>query len=125
MIGYVVLAIAAIAVFAFVLQPLVQSRRRPDSDILVLPARIADLQARRQYLMQAIRDVDFDHASGKMLDDEHQEARTAYIREAAAVLRDLERESSEFDDEIEIEILRLQAMARQSQAAAGQETATT
>jgi hypothetical protein len=122
MIGYAVLAIAAIAVFAFVLQPLISSQRR--APVSTVPARIADLQARRQYLMQAIRDVDFDYASGKMLEDEHQETRSTYIREAATVLRDLERESSEFDDEIEVEILQLRAMARQSQMAAEEDAAS-
>lgn len=111
MTGYIVLAIAAVAVFAFVLHPLLRPRREV---VTTVPARVADLQARRQYLMQAIRDVDFDFASGKMLDEEHRETRNAYIREAAGVLRDLERETSELDDDIEIEILQLRAMARQS-----------
>ncbi len=114
MTGYVILAIAAIVVFAFVLQPLLSRQRH---SVINVPARIADLNARRQYLMQAIRDVDFDYASGKTADDEYQETRTAYIREAAVVLRDLEKETGGIDEEIEVEILQLRAMARQSQVA--------
>lgn len=121
MIGYLILAVAAILVFAFVLRPLLSSQRQAAT---IIPARIADLQARRQYLMQAIRDVDFDYASGKMADDEHEETRTAYIREAAVVLRDLEKETGGIDDEIEVEILQLRAMARQSQLTAEQESAS-
>ncbi len=121
MIGYLILAVAAILVFAFVLQPLLSSQRHT---VTTLPARVADLQARRQYLMQAIRDVDFDYASGKTADDEYQETRTAYIREAAVVLRDLEKETVGIDEEIEVEILQLRAMARQSQHAAEQESAS-
>lgn len=120
MIGYLILAVAAILVFAFVLQPMLSSQRHT---MTVVPARIADLQARRQYLMQAIRDVDFDFASGKMAEEEHQETRSAYIREAAVVLRDLEKETGGIDEEIEVEILQLRAMARQSQMA-GQESSS-
>ncbi len=120
MIGYLILAVAAILVFAFVLQPLFSSQR---NTVTTLPARVADLQARRQYLMQAIRDVDFDYASGKTADDEYQETRTEYIREAAVVLRDLEKETGGIDEEIEVEILQLRAMARKSQSTAEKEPA--
>ncbi len=119
MIGYSILAVASVLVFAFVLQPLLSSQRR---SMAVVPARIADLQARRRYLMQAIRDVDFDFASGKMMEEEHEETRSAYIREAAVVLRDLERETEGLDEEIDVEILQLRAMARQSEVTAEQES---
>jgi hypothetical protein len=118
MIGYMILAVVIVAVAAFVLWPLLRSQRQVAVSV---PARIADLQARRQYLVQAIRDVDFDHASGKMLDEEYQETRGKYIREAAVVLRDLEQEAGGFDDEIDVEILQLRALARNAQLTANQE----
>jgi len=118
MIGYMILAIVVIAVAAFVLWPLLRSQREV---VVSVPARIADLQARRQYLIQAIRDVDFDFASGKMLDEEYQETRDKYIREAAVVLRDLEKEAGGFDEEIDVEILQLRALARNVQLTANQE----
>ncbi|HVB63197.1 MAG TPA: hypothetical protein VNE17_00610 [Nitrolancea sp.] len=112
MIGYLILAVVVIAVFAFVLRPLLTSQRQLSVSV---PARFADLQARRQYLMQAIRDVDFDFASGKMNDEEFQETRTNYIREAAVVLRDLEKETGGLNEEIDVEILQLRALARNAQ----------
>jgi hypothetical protein len=118
MIGYMILAVVIVAVAAFVLWPLLGSQRQVAVSI---PARIADLQARRQYLVQAIRDVDFDFASGKMLDEEYQETRGKYIREAAVVLRDLEKEAGGFDEEIDVEILQLRALARNVQLTASQE----
>lgn len=118
MIGYLILAFVVIAIAAFVLWPLLRSQREVAVSV---PARIADLQARRQYLVQAIRDVDFDHASGKMLDDEYQETRGKYVREAAIVLRDLEKEAGGFDEEIDVEILQLRALARNAQLTANQE----
>jgi hypothetical protein len=118
MIGYMVLAAVVIAVAVFVLWPLLRSQRQIAVSV---PARIADLQARRQYLVQAIRDVDFDHASGKMLDEEYQETRGKYVREAAIVLRDLEKEAGGFDEEINVEILQLRALARNVQLSSNQE----
>jgi hypothetical protein len=118
MIGYMVLAVVVITVAVFVLWPLLRSQRQIAVSV---PARIADLQARRQYLVQAIRDVDFDHASGKMLDEEYQETRGKYVREAAIVLRDLEKEAGGFDEEINVEILQLRALARNVQLSSNQE----
>src|SRR6185312_203160 len=119
MIGYLILAVVVVAVAAFVLKPLLTSQRQVAVSV---PARYADLQARRQYLLQAIRDVDFDFASGKMLDEEYRETRTNYIREAAVVLRDLEKETGGVDEEIDVEILQLRAMARNVQLATDQDT---
>jgi hypothetical protein len=118
MIGYLILAVVVLAVAAFVLWPLLRSQRQL---VVSVPARIADLQARRQYLVQAIRDVDFDHASGKMLDEEYEETRGKYVREAAIVLRDLEKEAGGFDEEIDVEILQLRALARNVQLTSSQE----
>lgn len=118
MIGYTILAVVVVAIAAFVLWPLLRSQRQAPVSV---PARIADLQARRQYLVQAIRDVDFDHASGKMLDEEYQETRDKYVREAAIVLRDLEKEAGGFNEEIDMEILQLRALARNAQLTTSQE----
>lgn len=121
MIGYLILAVVVIAVAAFVMRPLMTTQREP---AISVPARFADLQARRHYLLQAIRDVDFDFASGKMLDDEYRETRSNYIREAAVVLRDLEKESGGLDEEIDVEILQLRALARNVQLKTEQDTST-
>jgi hypothetical protein len=115
MIGYIALAAVCVVVFLFVLQPLLSPRRAATAPV---PARVADLLARRQYLMVAIQDVDFDFSSGKIGVEEYGETRSRFLREAAQVLRDLERESGEVDEEIELEILQLRARARVNQQAA-------
>ena len=108
-IGYLVLGVISVLVFAFVLQPLVSARK---GSIAVMPQQLADLGARRAYLVDAIRDADFDHALGKMGDGEYQETRTRYVREAAEVLRDLEHEAGAVNQEIDREILQLRELAR-------------
>lgn len=109
MLGYVALGAVTILVFLFVIQPLLTSRGQT---ALIVPARIADLRARREYLTEAILDVDFDYQSGKIGDEEYEETRGRYLREAALVVRDLDRESQLVDQEIEEEIARLRALAR-------------
>lgn|SRR5690606_23377768 len=109
MIGYVILLGLTAAVFWFVLTPLISARRQAAP---IVPARLADLQARRTYLLEAIRDVDFDYSLGKTSEAEYQEVRSHYIQEAAEVLREIERESKVVDAEIEQEIAQLQELAR-------------
>jgi hypothetical protein len=114
MIGYVALAAVAICVFLFVMEPLIV--RQPQG-AMAAPARLADLRARRQYLLDALRDVDFDRASGKVGDEEYRETRARYLREAALVARELERENEHLDEDLQLEILRLQALASTDQPA--------
>ena len=108
MIGYVALAAVTIAVFLFVIEPLIARRGEL---AVAAPARLADLRARRQYLLDALHDVDFDRASGKVGEEEYRETRARYLREAAIVARDLARENEQIDDDLQLEILRLQALA--------------
>ncbi|MDI3340562.1 MAG: hypothetical protein QJR03_08520 [Sphaerobacter sp.] len=110
MIGYTILFAVTVVVFAFVLQPLLRARRQAAA---VPPARLADLQARRAYLLDAIREVDFDYSLGKVAQVEYEEVRARYLREAAGVLRELEQETSTVDAEIDQEIRRLRELARE------------
>lgn len=113
MLGYLALAAVSIAVFIFVLEPLLGGEQEA---AVALPAQLADLRARRQYLIEAIRDVDFDHASGKVGDEEYRETRGRFLREAALATRDLNLETGNLDDELEVEILKLRALvAREGQ----------
>lgn len=115
MIWYAVLTACAILIFFFVLQPLFHGHGRER----LAPARLADLLARREYLIEAIHDVDFDYSTGKVAEAEYHETRNRFIREAAVVLRELESESSQFDRQIDDEIAKLRELARGSQSADG------
>ncbi|MBX6341989.1 MAG: hypothetical protein IRY97_05980 [Thermomicrobiaceae bacterium] len=112
MIGYLVLAAIVVAIGLFVMQPLLEARAEPAP--ASSPARLADLRARRAYLIEALRDVDFDYSMGKVGRAEYEETRARYVREAALVLRELERESARIDAEIEREIAQLREAARRA-----------
>lgn len=115
MVWYLVLTLCAILTFVFVLQPLFHGHGRER----LAPARLADLLARREYLIEAIHDVDFDFSTGKVAKAEYFDTRDRFIREAAVVLRELESESSRFDRQIDNEIAQLRELARGSQPADG------
>jgi hypothetical protein len=107
----IILFVLTIAVFSFVLRPLVTPRRR---QLAPVPAPLADLLARRSYLVDAIRDVDFDYSMGKVTLAEYESTRGRFMREAAEVLRDLNQQSGTLDAKINREIAELQALARKS-----------
>lgn len=111
MIYVIILLVLTVAVFSFVLRPLVTPGRRR---LTPVPAALADLLARRSYLVDAIRDVDFDYSMGKVTQAEYDATRGRFMQEANEVLRDLNQQSGTLDAKINREIAELQALARKS-----------
>jgi hypothetical protein len=110
MLIYVILIAVSLGIFAMVLQPLLEARRRytpPPQNTL------HDLRARRMYLLEALRDVELDYATGKAEPDHYAETRKAYLREAAEVQRQLDQMQDRLDSDIEREIAELREAARQ------------
>lgn len=109
---YTLLLLAlTVVVFSFVLRPLVAPSRRR---LAPVPAPLADLLARRSYLVDAIRDVDFDFSMGKVTQAEYESTRGRFMREAAEVLRELDQQAGTVNATIDREIAELQALARKS-----------
>jgi type II secretory pathway component PulM len=110
MMMYVLLIAISIGIFAVVLQPLLEARRRytpPPQNTL------NDLRARRTYLLEALRDVELDYATGKAEESHYEETRRTYLREAAEVQRQLDQMRDRLDSDIEREIAELREAARQ------------
>lgn len=112
MIVAVVLVLLSLIIFAMVLQPLLEARRRyspPPQNTLY------DLRARRTYLLEALRDVELDFSTGKVERAQYEETRKVYLREAAEVQRQLEQMQDRLDSDIEQEIAQLREVARHQQ----------
>lgn len=110
MIVYAVLILVSLGIFAVVLQPLLEARRRyspPAHDSLL------DLRARRSYLLEALRDVELDYSTGKAESAHYEETRKSYLHEAAEVQRQLDQMQDRLDSDIEREISELREAARQ------------
>jgi hypothetical protein len=76
-----------LAVIAFLARPLVENRA------LVVNAgdhRLSALQAERDSILTMIREIEMDHAMGKIGTDDFQEQRAALVARGAAVLRELD-----------------------------------
>jgi hypothetical protein len=122
--GSIFLGLALILLVAlFVLRPfLMQPARNPR------PTPVSNgqmLLARKEALLNRIRDLDFDQETGKIPAAEHQQQRLVLMNEAAAILRQLDQPASDepaispppADDEIEAAIARLRQANRPSRAA--------
>ena len=61
---------------------------------------------RRDVALEALRDLDFEHRSGKLADVDHEILRERYLAEAAASQRALEQQRVEFLSSIESRVER-------------------
>ncbi len=81
LIGLVLLA----AIAYYVSRPIV-NRRREDADETVMTT----LEQRRDAVYAQIRELDMDHATGKMNDEDYQRSRGDLVAQAAAILKQID-----------------------------------
>ena len=81
-----VIALLALTVF-FVGSPL---RRRGDEQPLTVEGRIADLEAARDARYREIRELEIDHRTGKLDDDDWRSLDRELRAEAIEILRELD-----------------------------------
>ena len=86
----VVIVIMALGLVAWVGEPLVRRRRVRDAAEDARSDAIERLVLQRETLYTAIRDLDFDHQTGKVDAEDHAVLRRQMEEEAALVLRDLD-----------------------------------
>ncbi len=84
--------IASIIFITFVVlgYPLVYSQKYQYARILRGDARLDNLENARVQALDAIRDLQFDHMTGKLSDADYQSLRTQYEYQAAQILRQLD-----------------------------------
>jgi len=120
--GTVVLLVVALALLAFVLQPLWVAHRRAVAPS-TLPAELLDLFAERDVVLAALRDLQLDYETGKVAPDEYRTLRMALLAEAARVLQAIEEVNRALEANIEEEIAHLRALARQIEPSTSTTTA--
>ncbi len=77
-------------VAAFVLRPLVGAGRGMRGPASGPSDAGADLRAERERILNAIQELDFDHATGKIADEDYVPQRADLLREGVAVLKALD-----------------------------------
>ena len=85
--GFIFTALALfILVAAFVARPLIEKMSGVETE----KTHADDLFAQREAILIELRDVDFDHDTGKMNDDDHKEQRARLTAKGVEVLRALD-----------------------------------
>ena len=114
--GSILLGLALLLLVALVLARPFLLRQRPRRERTTLrPA----LLARKETLLAQIRELDFDHDTGKVPDELYQPQRQQYIQEAAAILQHLEQvappagPANEIEAAIEASVARLRQTERE------------
>jgi len=83
-----VLFALAIIVVGYVLQPILEKRAKPITEV---SRYTSELQAERDQILMNLQEFDLDHAMGKFPEDEYQSRRSAMVVRGAAVLKELDR----------------------------------
>ena len=100
----------AVAAMAWVLAPLFRAGAGAIS-LPYSPAR-QDVSARRERAVEALREIEFDRATGKLADSDYEMLKTRYTRQAVAAMRSETAGALVDESEIEAAIRR----AREAQA---------
>lgn len=117
-IGSVLIGMALlIGVAFFVLQPFLEQRTLREKQVSEAEA----LMAERESLLIALRDLDFDHATGKITTEDYTPQRAELVARGVAVLKRLDAlgasAPASLDDEIEQAIARRRARRADPKAA--------
>lgn len=98
--GSLLFGLALLLTIVFVAaQPLLERPAAPGSSTSTLEA----LQTERDAVLTALRDLDFDHATGKITADDHAAQRAGLVQRGAEVLRALDIQSPTDPTEADIE----------------------
>ena len=95
----VVVAALALAGAILVALPIVRAVPGP-----VLDTRGDELNARKRAALEALVDLQAEHAIGKLSDDDYEQLQTTYQAEALTVLDEIEAAGDSAGDELEAEI---------------------
>jgi len=104
---FFVFVFAALTVYALakIVAPFLEDRREQlrfellDEEV----QQIERLVARKSVLMQSLRDIEFDHETGKLSDEDYERLKKKYERRAVRVMRDLDdlRGDADRDEQID------------------------
>jgi hypothetical protein len=86
-IGAILIGLAALILVVFLIgQPLMDGRQRGEKTL----SEADRLRDQRDQILVTLRDLDFDHASGKVLEEDYAPLRASLVAEGAAVLKQLD-----------------------------------
>ncbi len=109
----ILIAVLIVGTFAFVLHPLIEAKEENWSPSKASTTQTVDeLTARRDAIYAALKDAEFDRETGKLAEEDYQIVRVRYMKEAAQILRQLDRLAPEAEAALDAEIERDVAQLR-------------
>jgi hypothetical protein len=106
--GTLLLGLALLCVIGLIIALPLFERRRP---AIKPPTRYEALQQERRDIVRAIRELDFDHRTGKINDADYQRVRGGYVQRGAQALRELDAlDEPSVDAAIEMRVAALRAV---------------
>jgi len=99
-VSLVLIIVLACAGLAYVLLPLLH----PPAGVPRSRTKLTDAERRKSFALQAILDLESDHAAGKLTEDELASLRVEHEIEAVAAMRDLDVLQADADDELETRV---------------------
>ena len=109
----IIASVIALAVVAYVVRPLFQTGAAP---VLVEDDRLAELLSRKDGVLRAIKDLEFDYQVGKLGEEDFQRFDQSLRRQAISLIQQIEKiapESSHLDEQLEAEIARTRKLQSQ------------
>jgi len=114
-IGAILIGLAVLIGVAFLIsQPLIDGRQQREKT----PSEAELLQEQRDRVLTTLRDLDFDHASGKMQDEDYTPLRAKLVTEGAAVMKRLDELQGAAPAGLETELEQAIAARRHARAPA-------
>lgn len=110
MIALIIGTVLAIAAMTWVLAPLFRANAGTTLVPVTLPRQ--DVAARRERAVEALREIEFDRATGKLADSDYEMLKARYTRQAVAAMRSESGAALVDETEVEAAIRR----AREEQA---------
>jgi hypothetical protein len=114
-IGSILLGVAVLVLAAFLISQPLLDRGQQRAKTLSEADR---LREHRDQLLVTLRDLDFDHASGKIQDEDYNPLRAKLVAEGAAVLKQLDELRPAASDRLESQLEQAIAARRQRPVAA-------
>lgn len=105
MFNLVLLVVLIVLALAFVAAPM----RSPKGGRRGKTTRIEDLEAQKTRALEVIRDLEFDHQTGKLLEDDYRSSMKQYRTRAIGIMKEMDRllENQGIEEMVEREIKRI------------------
>ncbi len=105
MIALIIGTLLAVAALAYVLYPLFFAATGAKAAAEVIAAPAGSVAREQELAVAALREIEFDRATGKLSDADYAQLKQRYTERAIAAMRRAERPAAAPDDEIEAAVL--------------------